>query len=106
MTHIALVTARAARALDEDLQPLQDALAAAGARVSIVDWDGADVDWSAFDIAVLRSRWDYTDRLVEFLAWAERAAPASVGPVAARAVTYRSWGGRARADACGLAASS
>ena len=77
MTHIALVTARAARALDEDLQPLQGALAAAGARVSIVDWDDTDVDWSAFDIAVLRSPWDYTDRLEEFLAWAERAAAAT-----------------------------
>ncbi len=77
MTHIALVTAHAARALDEDLAPLHDALANAGAAVSIVDWDDAAVDWSAFDVAVLRSPWDYTDRLAEFLAWAERAARAT-----------------------------
>jgi len=74
---IALVSARSARALDDDLAPLLDALVARGARVSIVDWDDADTDWARFDLAVLRSPWDYSDRLAEFLAWAERAAVAT-----------------------------
>jgi O-ureido-D-serine cyclo-ligase len=73
---IALVTARAARDLDEDLPPLVAALTAAGADVDTPDWDG-DVDWSAYDLAVLRSPWDYTQRLAEFLAWAARAAAAT-----------------------------
>ena len=74
-THrIALVTARAARDLDEDLPPLLAALRAAGADVAAIDWDDASVDWSAWDVAVLRSPWDYSQRLSEFLAWAERAA--------------------------------
>ena len=74
-THrIALVTTRAARDLDDDLLPLAAALRARDADVSIVDWDDAAMDWSRFDIALLRSPWDYTQRAAEFLAWAEHAA--------------------------------
>ncbi len=40
----------------------------------VADWDDAGVDWSAFDRILLRSPWDYTMRLAEFLAWAARAA--------------------------------
>ncbi len=74
---IALVTVDAARALDEDLPPLAEALAQAGAAVSIVSWDDTSVAWSAFDLALLRSTWDYVDRLAEFLAWTERASGAT-----------------------------
>lgn len=71
---VALVTARAAAALDEDLQPLLEALHAAGAAVQAVNWDDSAVAWQTFDIAVLRSTWDYTMRLQEFLRWSERIA--------------------------------
>jgi glutathione synthase/RimK-type ligase-like ATP-grasp enzyme len=71
---IALVTARAARDLDDDLPPLVAALHQAGAEVSIPDWDDAGLDWSTFDAAVLRSTWDYTLRLTEFRAWTERVS--------------------------------
>ncbi|MDR3389307.1 MAG: hypothetical protein P4L92_19865 [Rudaea sp.] len=71
---IALVTAAAARDLDEDLLPLERALRLHGAEPHIVAWDDAAVDWSQFDIALLRSTWDYTMRLAEFLAWARRTA--------------------------------
>lgn len=74
MPRIALVTVDAARALDEDLAPLQHALAEFGAEVATPSWDDDAVDWSRFDVAVLRSTWDYTQRLPEFLAWIERAA--------------------------------
>lgn len=67
---IALVTAVAARDVDEDLLPLESALRGAGAEVSIAEWDRPH-DWSAFDIALLRSTWDYPHRLAEFLAWLE-----------------------------------
>ena len=69
---IALVTAAAARALDDDLAPLAAALAARGAAVTIADWDVATIDWSGFDLALLRSTWDYSLRLPEFLAWVAR----------------------------------
>jgi glutathione synthase/RimK-type ligase-like ATP-grasp enzyme len=71
---IALVSARAARQLDEDLPPLVAALCAAGADAEVADWDDPGVDWGAFQLALLRSTWDYTQRLAEFLAWADRTA--------------------------------
>ncbi|HJT97613.1 MAG TPA: hypothetical protein VJ696_04790, partial [Rhodanobacteraceae bacterium] len=74
MTDIALITAAAARDLDEDLAPLVAALRAAGATPSVVNWDDAATDWSRFDLAVLRSAWDYTQRLAEFLRWVEAAS--------------------------------
>jgi glutathione synthase/RimK-type ligase-like ATP-grasp enzyme len=71
---VALVSARAARALDEDMPPLLAAFAAAGAHAEIADWDDPAVDWARFDAALLRSAWDYTERLPEFLGWVERTA--------------------------------
>lgn len=71
---IALVTAAAARALDDDLAPLAAALDAQGAAVTIADWDDAAIDWSRFDLALLRSTWDYSLRLPEFLAWVRRVS--------------------------------
>ena len=66
---IALASAAEARGLDEDLPPLLAALAESGIDADVVDWDAADVDWSSFDIVVLRSTWDYAARAVQFLAW-------------------------------------
>jgi len=74
---IALVTARAARGLDEDLPPLQLALRSLGAEAHVVDWDDTEVDWASFDLALLRSTWDYAARLPEFLGWVEQAANAT-----------------------------
>jgi hypothetical protein len=71
-TLVALVTARAARGLDEDMPPLTAALALAGAGSEIVDWDDPGVEWARFDLVVPRSAWDYAERLPEFLDWAER----------------------------------
>jgi glutathione synthase/RimK-type ligase-like ATP-grasp enzyme len=67
-----LVSARAARGLDEDMPPLLSALQEAGTDVREVDWDDAQVDWRAFDLALLRSTWDASIRLAEFLEWSER----------------------------------
>lgn len=67
---IALVTAAAARDLDEDMPSLESALRNVGADVTIAEWD-RPYDWSRFDIALLRSTWDYPQRLAEFFVWAE-----------------------------------
>ncbi|MGD0980941.1 MAG: hypothetical protein ABR946_05590 [Solirubrobacteraceae bacterium] len=32
-------------------------------------WDDASVDWEAFDRVVIRSTWDYTSRVSDFLSW-------------------------------------
>ena len=71
---IALVTASEALPLDEDMPSLVDAMEAAGVRADTPRWDDPDVDWSSYDAALLRSTWDYVDRLDEFVAWAERCA--------------------------------
>jgi O-ureido-D-serine cyclo-ligase len=75
---IALVSARDALPLDEDMPPLAAALTAIGADVVTPNWDDPAVDWSAVDAAVLRSTWDYVDRIDEFLDWCERCAAATV----------------------------
>jgi hypothetical protein len=71
---VALVSARGARDLDEDLPPLVAAFAAAGAQAQVTVWDDPQVAWSGFDAALLRSAWDYTERIGEFLEWVGRTA--------------------------------
>ncbi|WHZ19731.1 MAG: hypothetical protein OJF55_001880 [Rhodanobacteraceae bacterium] len=71
---IALVTARAARGTDHDMLPLLAALRDAGADAHEVDWDDDGIDWPRFDLALLRSTWDYFERLPDFLAWAEHVS--------------------------------
>ena len=56
---------------DEDLPSATAALADRGLRVDVVRWDDGTVDWGGFDLVVVRSCWDYTWRLEEFLGWAE-----------------------------------
>lgn len=41
-------------------------LKARGFEVSLIPWD-ADVDWGQFDLALIRTTWDYTTRVSEFL---------------------------------------
>jgi hypothetical protein len=45
--------------------------------VSPAVWDSPHVEWSAFDLIVIRSPWDYPPRLEEFLRWVDRAARAA-----------------------------
>jgi O-ureido-D-serine cyclo-ligase len=60
------------------MPPLVAAFAAAGARAEIADWHDEAVDWERFDLALLRSAWDYTERLPRFLAWVEQAAASTL----------------------------
>jgi len=71
---IALATAIAAFTRDDDLPPLVDAFARAGVRAEVLAWDDPTVSWSRFDAVLLRSTWDYCERLAEFLGWCERVA--------------------------------
>lgn len=59
---------------DADLPVLLAALRAAGAEAEAEYWDDAGVDWAAYDLAVIRSTWDYSWRVAEFVAWAETCA--------------------------------
>ncbi|MEY4118385.1 MAG: hypothetical protein RLZZ116_1713 [Planctomycetota bacterium] len=74
---VALVTCTEMPRPDGDLPLLERAFAALGATASIVCWDDAQVDWSAFDVALVRSTWNYVGRYREFHAWIERAGRAT-----------------------------
>ena len=69
MKTLALVSAVAATGHDDDLDPLLVACHRAGFAARSIAWDDATVSWSRFDAALLRSPWDYTERLPEFLHW-------------------------------------
>lgn len=46
-----------------------------GIEVEFEAWDDDGVDWGSFDLVVIRSTWDYTERIEDFLAWTERVGP-------------------------------
>ena len=58
----------------DDEEPLRAALRQRGAEVADIAWD-AEIDWSTWDIALLRTPWDYQARPDAFLAWCERVSP-------------------------------
>lgn len=66
---LAWVTTAAARGRDEDEPIALAALERRGVRVDVVDWDDPGVRWSDYDRVVLRSAWDYPERLPEFRDW-------------------------------------
>jgi glutathione synthase/RimK-type ligase-like ATP-grasp enzyme len=68
---IALVASERGLRVDPDLPLAAAALGDAGYEVDLLRWDDADVDWWGFDLAVVRSCWDYAWRREEFLEWAE-----------------------------------
>jgi glutathione synthase/RimK-type ligase-like ATP-grasp enzyme len=75
MTRIALATCAAF----PDGDPDDALLTAALPEAEFAVWDDPAVDWSLFDLAVVRSTWDYQGRYDEFLRWA-RSVPRLVNP--------------------------
>ena len=71
MIRIALATCAALPELDPDEQLLIEPLRALGVDAQPAVWDDAAVDWPAFDLVVIRSTWDYTERRDPFVAWAK-----------------------------------
>ncbi|RNC82376.1 MAG: hypothetical protein ED559_11520 [Phycisphaera sp.] len=62
---------------DPDQQLMLDLLEGSGLDVSLDAWDDESVDWSRFDLCVLRSTWNYHARPDSFIEWCEGAAGAS-----------------------------
>ncbi len=58
--------------IDPDDEPLRVALEERGVEVQPAVWTDPNVDWSAADLCLIRSTWDYHRHLQEFIAWAER----------------------------------
>ncbi|MFI7359310.1 RimK family alpha-L-glutamate ligase [Streptomyces avidinii] len=71
---VAVVTSKGGADADADLPLLLAALRDAGLSAHAVAWDADRPQWDGFDLAVIRSTWDYADRLPEFLAWADATA--------------------------------
>ncbi len=74
---IALATCRNLPDWEVDDQPLESALGDAGVDIEKPAWDDASVDWSRYDACLIRTTWDYSQRLEAFVAWAERIASAT-----------------------------
>lgn len=73
---VAFVTTTDPRvAVDDTDRAFHDAaFAELGVALEHRGWDEAGVDWASYDLLVLRSPWDYPERLAEFDAWLDRVA--------------------------------
>lgn len=78
---VALVTCAQFPDLDEDGPALLAALRGRAVAARPAVWDDPAVDWAAFDLAVIRSTWDYAPRRDQFVAWAE-SVPRLANPAA------------------------
>lgn len=74
---VALVTCARLPETDPDQAPLSAALAEADIDSKLCVWTDDAVDWSSYDVVVLRSTWDYFEDRERFLRWAERVASLS-----------------------------
>lgn len=54
---------------DQDRELHDRAWAAAGEAIDHVAWWDRSVEWNAYDLVVIRSPWDYSERIDEFLTW-------------------------------------
>ncbi len=60
---------------DVDESLLMEALKVAGVDAKLAAWDDPSIDWSAFDLCVIRSTWNYPEFPMEFRDWVQRVAP-------------------------------
>ncbi|MER7584524.1 hypothetical protein [Kitasatospora sp. NPDC097691] len=74
VARVAVVTSEAGVEYDDDLPLIVDALRSGGLSAEPVVWHTAAAPWARFDLAVIRSTWDYVERLDEFLTWADSTA--------------------------------
>lgn len=68
MNRVAVVTC--VGVVDPDNPLLLEALSDEGVHADVVAWDDPSVNWGRYDLVVLRSTWDYSQRRGEFLRWA------------------------------------
>jgi len=78
---IVLVGSRQLPQGEDDSRGLASSINGQGWPVRWASWDDADVDWFNCPLAVLRTPWDYTHRLPEFLTWAD-GVPRLANPAA------------------------
>ena len=71
---IAIVTCQRMPEPDPDEEVLMGALADARVDAHLVAWDDRAVDWARFGAVVLRSPWNYIEKLESFLDWARETS--------------------------------
>ena len=74
MPRVALATCAALPDLDVEDAPLVPALRQAGIEGVPLVWNDPQVDWAAYDLVVVRTTWDYPNKIAAFLDWADRVA--------------------------------
>jgi len=68
VTRVAIATCRDLY-VDDDTPLLLSALSRYDMSVDLVAWDDEHYDWSATDLVVIRSTWDYTSNVRSFRSW-------------------------------------
>jgi hypothetical protein len=71
---IAYVSCRELPEPDIDERPLVDGLIAAGHDAVVAAWDDESVDWSSFDLALVRATWNYAQHIESFRSWIDRVS--------------------------------
>ncbi len=64
--------------IDHDTPLLLEALRDRGATAEAAVWHDSGVDWTGFDLLVIRSPWDYMRRPADFVDWLDRVGAAGV----------------------------
>ena len=73
---VALATCAALPQLDVEDTPLVPALRESGIEGVPLTWNDPSVDWSGYDMVVVRTTWDYSNKIAAFVAWIDRVAAA------------------------------
>ena len=74
---IALATCAALPRPDADIPILVDAFARLGVSADPVIWDDSRISWSDYDVVIVRSTWDYVEKLDAFTRWIDDVARAT-----------------------------
>jgi hypothetical protein len=77
MLDVALATCVSTPEVDNDLQPLLDALREAGLSAEALAWDDPSAEFASARLTLLRSTWNYSERPAAFLEWLGRTAACS-----------------------------
>ena len=70
-------TDEAAIADDVDLPLELDAFGDVGVELVLAPWEDESIDWTAFDLVVMRTPWNYVEHLSAFRRWLEDLDPAT-----------------------------
>ena len=71
VVRFAYVTSGVGEPLDQEMALVARAAEDHDVDMVVARWDDPSVDWDRFDLVVVRSCWDYTERRDEFLSWAD-----------------------------------